>query len=169
MSYSGWTWWGLCAWVGVAYWRGSWRWLAVGVPALVVQCLWLPTLSTRVWERWETYRLALRISLEHPLVGVGEGPLALPTLCRVAGMPLPGPHSDWVTMALLHGWPATLLTLGLMARLLWPRRSGHGLVVQALLLTLVLISAGRSAVVHPGYVLSVVVCSGYLLLTKEHA
>ena len=131
--------------------------------------LWLstqPALALKWAQRWETYHAAFRISLEHPILGVGAGPAALPTLCRLSGMPLPGPHSDWLALILLHGWPATLLLLTLLVRRVWVRRSGLELAAQAGLITLSVAAVGRSVVVHPGYVLAVVVLCSELLFWK---
>ena len=68
---------------------------------------------------------------------------------------------------MLHGYPAMLVVMTLLLRLLWPRRRGLALAAQALLLMLALAAVGRSVVVHPGYVVAVVCCVGWLMRTKE--
>lgn len=155
--------WLLAVGCGVAYWRGSWRVFALWLIGWSLWAACLPSLLLRIQQRVLTYQAALSLSWEHPWAGVGAGPLALPKLCQVSGMPLPGPHSDWLALILLHGWPAALLAFFLTGWLLSPRRSGKPLAIQACLLTLTVAAAIRSVVVHPGYVLALVACSVYLL------
>lgn len=162
------TWWLVSFGCGVAYWRQSWRVFALGLVVSLGWFLHLPGWSVRLSQRLETYRLACLLSAQHPLVGVGAGPVALPTLCRIAGMPLPGPHSDLLALALLHGWLACLLTIWIAAQLVFPPHSSPSRrAVQAGLLMLLLAAVGRSVTIHPGYVLMVLLCSVYLL--KERA
>ena len=157
-------WWVLaCLGCGVAYWRGSWRWAFIVALMTSWWASHLSAYSLRISQRWDTYQAAFRISLEHPILGVGAGPIALPTLCRLSGMPLPGPHSDLLTLVILHGWPATLLLIGLGVHALRPRRFGLTLVAQSALLSLCLMACGRSMVVVPGFVLMVVACSVWVL------
>lgn len=161
-------WWVLaCLGCGLAYWVGSWR---VFGGVLLITGMWcrpMSALDLRLQQRWETYQAALNIAWEHPW-GVGAGPVALPTLCRISGMPLPGPHSDWLAGLLLHGWLATFLMLVIVWKLLVPKRLGRAGVAQAGLLSLLLMALGRSMVVSPGYVLLVAMCS-VLLIKKESA
>ena len=157
------TWGIVAAACGLAYWRGSVRWVVY--PLLFLTWLVMQTYAweLRLLDRWDTYRLAFRISLEHPWVGIGAGPIALPVLCRIWGLPLPGPHSELLALAILHGWPVTLLTIWMAWQALRRPSSGLRRLAQAGLCGLLIYACGRTAVVIPGYVLALTLCSVYLL------
>lgn len=103
-------------------WKKKWAFLAAGIP-IVFLLLHRGHLWSQIIWRIETWLEILRMSLQKPLFGEGFYLLALPMALKSAS-PLPGAHSDWLSLAFHGGWLSVLAAGAILKALCFPLGTG---------------------------------------------